>query len=212
MDSYFTANELPATHHPDMHRSIPETLRTARLLMRPWQPTDAERLLPILEANVSHLAPWIPERVSTPAPVSELARRLAGFAEDFAARRAFRYALFSSDGTQLFGEADMFPRSASGRVPLDDGDHVELGYWLASSQTGKGFASEATRALLEVAERLPGMTHAEIRCDAANVASAAVPRRLGFHLHAMEGGDQVWRTPLNAGTNDRRTPSGAGSR
>ena len=33
-----------------------------------------------------------------------------------------------------------------------------------------------------MAEALPALRHAEIRCDARNGPSAAVPRRLGFRL------------------------------
>jgi RimJ/RimL family protein N-acetyltransferase len=175
---------------------IPETVRTSRLLLRPWRPTDADALGPVLEANVAHLGPWIPAHVVTPVPLPKLAERLAGFADDFAAGRSYRYALLTLDGTRILGEVDLFPRAATGRVPLCDADHVELGYWLDAAVTGQGLATEATRALLDVASTLPGMTHAEIRCDVANTPSAAVPQRLGFQLAAVEATDQVWRKPL----------------
>jgi RimJ/RimL family protein N-acetyltransferase len=81
-------------------------------------------------------------------------------------------------------------------VPLAAADHVELGYWLDAAVAGQRLATEATRALLAVAATLPRMTHAEIRCDTANAPSAAIPRRLGFHLAAIEAGGQVWRKPL----------------
>jgi RimJ/RimL family protein N-acetyltransferase len=180
-----------------MDSPVPATLRTARLLLRPWRPADAAALLPVLAANTAHLGPWIPLHVSTPVPLPELAERLDGFADDFAAGRSYRYALLTPDGTKLLGEADLFPRAASGRVSLPDADHVELGYWLDSAVTGQGLATEATTALLDVAKTLPGMTHAEIRCDAANTPSAAVPQRLGFHLAAIEEELQVWRKALD---------------
>lgn len=65
-------------------------LRTARLVLRPWRIEDAAPLLPVLEANQAHLAPWIPARVAQPVPLAELATRLAGFAADFAAAREWR--------------------------------------------------------------------------------------------------------------------------
>lgn len=184
-----------------MHSPIPATLRTARLLLRSWTAADAPALQPVLAANVAHLGPWIPPHVATPVPLAELAERLAGFAADFAAGRAYRYALLTADGSEVRGEADLFPRAATGRVPLPAADHVELGYWLDAAVTGQGLATEATRALLAVAATLPGMTHAEIRCAVANRPSAAVPQRLGFHLAGVDADLQVWRKPL-ASTRD----------
>ena len=179
-----------------MPSPIPVVLQTDHLLMRPWRAADAAALEPVLAANVAHLTPWIPAHVATPLPAAALAERLEGFAADFAADRAYRYALLTPDGARVLGEADLFPRAATGRVPLAAADRVELGYWLDAAATGRGLATEATRALLDVAAALPAMRHAEIRCDTANAPSAAVPRRLGFELAAVEGETQVWRKPL----------------
>ena len=167
-------------------------LRTARMLLRPWHPDDAALLAPVLESNVAHLTPWIPAHVATPLPVPELAERLRGFANDFAADRAWRYALLTHDERRVLGEADLFPRSASGRVTLREADRLEIGYWLDSAATGQGLATEAVIALLEIGVAMPGIGHVEIRCDANNAASAAVPRRLGFALASTEGTLQVW--------------------
>lgn len=175
---------------------IPTTLRTRRLLLRPWTPADAPALHPILVANFDLLTPWIPAHVATPVPLPELAARLAGFADDFTLGRAFRYAMLTPDGAELRGEVDLFPRAATGRVSLSQADRVELGYWLDAAWRGQGLATEAAGALLAVAATLAGMTHAEIRCDAANAPSAAVPQRLGFHLAAVEAELQVWRFVL----------------
>lgn len=166
------------------------------MLLRSWAPTDAPALAPVLAANVAHFASWIPAHVSTPAPLPELAERLAGFAADFAAGRAYRYALLTPDTLLVLGEADLFPRSSTGRVSLDAAECIELGYWLDSAVTGRGLATEASRALIDVAASIAGFTHVEIRCDEENQTSAALPQRLGFQLAGMEAGLQVWKMPL----------------
>ncbi|MHB1222651.1 MAG: GNAT family N-acetyltransferase [Gemmatimonadaceae bacterium] len=162
--------------------TVPVELRTGRLVLRPWRAADAPILHPILRANAAHLGPWIPARVAEPVPVPELEDRLAGFAADFLADREWRYALRASDDGDLLGEVGLYPRSGAGRVRYADADRVEIGYWLRRDATGSGLATEAARAMLAVASGLPGLTHLEIRCDARNVRSAAVPRRLGFVL------------------------------
>jgi RimJ/RimL family protein N-acetyltransferase len=163
---------------------VPSLLRTERLLLRPWRPEDAPALHPVLEANRAHLGPWIPARVAEPVPVPELAQRLAGFAADFQAAREWRYALFTPDEQRVLGEVGLFPRDEAGRVPYTAADRIEIGYWLRADCTGQGLATEAARAALEVAAALPALTQVEIRCDARNAPSAALPRRLGFALAA----------------------------
>jgi len=179
---------------------VPASVRTPRLLLRPWRADDAAALLPVLEANQAHLGPWIPRRVSEPTPLPELSARLAGYAADFAAAREWRWALFTPDGATVVGEVGLYPRDASGRVPFATADRIEIGYWLRADMTGQGLATEATEAVLAVARALPGLTAAEIRCDPRNAASAAVPRRLGFALAATvehpDGVLQVWAHPL----------------
>ncbi len=174
---------------------VPREIRTERLLLRAWSRADASALHPLLLANGEHLQPWIPAHVSTPAPVPELEQRLDGFAATFAAGTAFRYALIRRYDEQLMGGMSLFPRDATGRVAVPNADRAEIGYWLDAARTGNGFVTEGARALLEVATSLPWVACVEIRCDAANLPSAAVPRRLGFELAEVQGALQVWRRP-----------------
>ncbi|HEX7123676.1 MAG TPA: GNAT family N-acetyltransferase [Gemmatimonadaceae bacterium] len=164
---------------------VPALLRTDRLLLRCWQPRDASRLLPVLEANVSHLAGWIPAAVASPAPLAEVTARLQRFADEFARDQAWRYGLFSPDESTILGEVDLFPRVAAERVPYREADRLEIGYWLRADVTGQGLATEAARAMLGVAASVAGMRSVEIRCDVRNERSAAIPRRLGFELVAL---------------------------
>ncbi len=61
-------------------------------------------------------------------------------------------------------------------------DGLEIGYWTHSLHTGRGFATQATALLTAAALALCDFTHVEIHHDKANIASAAVPAKLGFWL------------------------------
>ncbi len=159
---------------------LPDALQTDRLTLRRWRTTDAARLKDALEPSVEHLRPWIPWRIAEPAPVAELETRLARFAADFDEGREWLWAILPHDESAVLGGIGLYPRGPVGRVAFADADHVEIGYWLRVDATGRGYATEAARAVLDVALALPGMTHVEIRCDPRNAPSAALPRRLGF--------------------------------
>ena len=163
---------------------IPRDLRTPRLHLRCWSPDDASTLLPVLTANVDRLRGWIPETVWSPSPLPGLVERLTGFAADFSADRAWRFAMFAAEDQTLLGEMSLFARSATARVPLEEADRLEIGYWLRAEATGQGFATEGARELLRLAAEIPGISHVEIRCDDRNAPSVAVAQRLGFTLDA----------------------------
>jgi RimJ/RimL family protein N-acetyltransferase len=59
---------------------------------------------------------------------------------------------------------------------------MEIGYWVREGWLRRGIAAAAARALTSTAFRVPGIEEVHIHCDEANVASAGVPRRLGFRL------------------------------
>jgi RimJ/RimL family protein N-acetyltransferase len=64
---------------------------------------------------------------------------------------------------------------------------VNIGYWTRSDCTGRGYATAAARTLTQVALTLiPGIRRVEIHMDKANVASAAIPRQLGYRLDHEE--------------------------
>ena len=164
--------------HPPV--PLPDVILTERLVLRRWHPDHAARLKPALDASVAHLEPWIPWAIAQPASVPELEARLAGHAADFDAGRAWIWGIFTPDERAVLGAVGLYPRDAERRVPIDDADRLEVGYWLHVDVTGRGYATEAVVAALGVGETLPGIGHVEIRCDPRNAPSAAVPRRLGF--------------------------------
>ncbi|MGZ8414793.1 MAG: GNAT family N-acetyltransferase [Gemmatirosa sp.] len=169
-----------------MRPTTPNAIHMPRLLLRRWHPDDAPLLQAVLDANAAHLLPWIPSHVATSAPLPALAARLASYRDDFEAGRAWLYAILTPDATRLLGGVGLYPRTADARVPADAADRVEIGYWLRADATGMGHATEAARAMLDLARTLPGLGRVEIRCDSRNASSVAVPRRLGFRHERTE--------------------------
>lgn len=78
----------------------------------------------------------------------------------------------------------------------DNGDH-ELGYWLTPDAWGRGYATEAARALLDIARHALPITRIAAYHHADNPASGRVLRKLGFvetgrsRRHALARGGMV---------------------
>jgi RimJ/RimL family protein N-acetyltransferase len=62
---------------------------------------------------------------------------------------------------------------------------LEIGYWVRTDLEGRGIATEAAALLTHAGLGLPGIDRMEIRCDPDHTASAAVPRKLGYHLREV---------------------------
>jgi len=75
-----------------------------------------------------------------------------------------------------------------GEVLLWYTDHergvAEIGWVLDPAQGGKGFASEAVRAVLDLAFNTPGMHRVAAQMDARNAASARLAERVGMRREA----------------------------
>ena len=157
------------------------------MLLRCWSVADAPLLRAALEASEGHLRAWTPWVVDGRVPGLSLEERLARHAAAFASGGEWVYGIFDPRETEVLGGCGLYPRVGPGAV--------ELGYWLAASQTGRGLATTAAAALTAVAFAAPGIEHVEIRCDPRNVASARVPHRIGYRADESPSpeGLMVWR-------------------
>jgi RimJ/RimL family protein N-acetyltransferase len=61
----------------------------------------------------------------------------------------------------------------------------EFGYWLRTSQTKKGYITEAVNALTRYCFLQLGIRRIEIRCERENTRAQQVPKRLGFKLEGI---------------------------
>ena len=139
--------------------------RTPRLLLRPGFPEDA----PALAAAIADQA---------------IARNLANVPWPYSTRDAEAFLASPRDpvlpALLVFergkGAPQLVGACGLGRRPSGS---VELGYWIARPFWGRGYASEASRALVDIARTL-GLPSLEGSHFIDNPASARVLEKLGF--------------------------------
>ena len=143
------------------------------VVLRSYRGDELPALCEAATASLEHLRPWMPW-----ASVEPLEPGLSDFIRESVAKfrrgENFNYAIWDDSTSLLVGGAGLLPRLGPGRI--------EVGYWVRVGWLRRGIATAAARALTSAAFGMPGIEEVRIHCDEANVASAGVPRRLGFGL------------------------------
>jgi RimJ/RimL family protein N-acetyltransferase len=153
--------------------TLPSRITTERLLLRPHAPGDGPALKAAVDANLDHLQRWMDWAMNEPSPLDVIEARISKFATEFTTGPDRGYGIRRiEEPATVIGACGVHARIGPSAL--------EIGYWLDARHTGRGYATEATAAIVRAAFALPIIEHVEIRCDPANAASAAVPRRLGF--------------------------------
>jgi RimJ/RimL family protein N-acetyltransferase len=171
----------------------PVTAADHRALLAHWTLPDVRRFL-------------FDGAVLSAAEVSEI---IADSVRDFAAGGYGNWIIRVRGGTELAGTA--------GLRPLDD-IGLEIFYSLAPAAWGRGYATEAARAVVGHALGTLGLAEVLAEVDEGNIASVAVVRRLGMIPFAVVPGAlgpmTRYRTPAGRagygcpGRGPRPCPSG----
>lgn len=151
--------------------------------LRPLRAADAVAMHALIAANRAHLDRWL-RWSSGIARVDDAAAMIATFEAKEAAGDGFHLGIFV-DGA-LAGGLVCWYIHAQNR-------NAEIGYWLGEEHLGKGLAGRsAERAVRHLfAER--DLHRVEMQCAVENVASRAIPERLGFTLEGVRRGSH-WIT------------------
>jgi ribosomal-protein-serine acetyltransferase len=164
-------------HAEDM-ALLPATLSADGLELRSWNLTFADVMRIAIRESLPELQLWMPWAQTMPTG-EDLRGVLAPGEDDFDADRNWDYTIFEERSGALIGGA--------GLHRTEDPSSFEIGYWVHTRRTGRGYATIATRALVEAALRyLSDASRIMIRMDVGNVASASVPPKLGFVLLQQE--------------------------
>ncbi|GAA4067224.1 GNAT family N-acetyltransferase [Actinomadura miaoliensis] len=165
-----------------MHGSAwpPPRLEVPGLLLRRWSQDDAELLQDAVSESHERLREWMPWAREAPSLEKQRAY-LQTAVRTWADGVDYGYGMFDPGETAVLGSVAMHARLGPGAL--------EIGYWVHSAHTRRGLASTATALVTDVAFALPGIERTEIHCDPANIASAGVPRVLGYRLDRVQDRD-----------------------
>lgn len=156
---------------------FPQGLTTQRLLIRMPQFGDGKKIYESLNYSRNELKKWLQFATleQTEDDVEEEVRQAH---IRFLNRTELRMYIFERNTGAFIGSSGF--HNINFKVP-----RFEIGYWLDSRYTGKGYMTEAVDALTSFAFQELNANRVEIRCDPLNVKSKAIPERLGFILEGV---------------------------
>jgi RimJ/RimL family protein N-acetyltransferase len=147
-------------------------IETSRLVVRCYQPADAQLLADSVAESVEHLKPWMPWAYAEPEPFEAKVERVKKFRGMFDLQQDYIYGIFNQEETRLLGGTGLHTRLGN--------EQLEIGYWIHKDFTNQGLVTESSAALVKVAFEIIHIHRLEIHCDPRNLTSAAIPRKLGF--------------------------------
>lgn len=156
---------------------IPTVIKTSRLLLRSPQAGDGTVINQAIIESFVELHQWMPWAKNKPT-VQDTEVFVRTARAQFITRESLTFLIFDATGTQFIGCISCFEKNW--HIP-----HLEIGYWICTSQTGKGIATEATNALTRYAFEQLKVVRLQIKCDEDNNASRAIPEKLGFDFEGI---------------------------
>lgn len=151
---------------------IPMPIETPRLLLRPPQPGDGKLAFAAKKESFQELhqfMPWAKELGTEEENEITLREKQAEFIQR---KDLMMVGVEKESGNFVMG---------TGLHRMDWENRIfEIGYWVRTSKAGKGFASEATNALIRYAFNALSATKITIAHAGGNDASARVIEKLGF--------------------------------
>src|SRR5262249_55985602 len=180
-----------AAERPSMPASLsgplarpPERLAAGALVLRRVEATDAAAIAVAVGASLDHLRPWMPWATPEAADLRTQRVRVAGADGRWKSGGGFIYVTTAGDsgrgapwgGAASRGDRDGEFVGTMGLPRRAADDAVEIGYWIASAKTRRGYATAAARAVTAVARELAHPPPDGRHSPKADTASAALPR------------------------------------
>jgi ribosomal-protein-serine acetyltransferase len=137
------------------------------VVLRHYELTDLDALWSAIEEERARLAVWMPFLRDAKTIADE-----RGWLESVTAEPRGLGGASLWRARELLGGVGLFPDSF--------GIVAEIGYWIRTSEEGRGHVTRACRALIGIAFRELGLHRVVIRAGVENRRSRAVPERLGF--------------------------------
>ena len=146
---------------------------TPRLILRPFRRRDLEPLLAAVHDSLDDLSRWLPWAHARYGR-SEALRFLRDSAAAWADGRAHDFAIRSvEDEATHLGNVSVWHTSRREQAG-------EVGYWVRSSRTGEGIATEAAARIMQVAFEELRLHRVILRVAVGNRASERIAEKLHF--------------------------------
>lgn len=145
-------------------------INAGELVLKRWEPEWAGEAAAAIRESLPELSPflaWAYEGYGVPDARTYIEMSVKGWTEG----TEFNYAIFTSVG-ELIGSIGLMTRLGPGVL--------EIGYWMRTPWTGRGYMTAAVSTLTRVALTLDGVQRVAVRFDAANLASARVAAKAGY--------------------------------
>ena len=184
---------------------IPTEFPTDRLLLRSYRPGDGAVYYNMVQENRDHLYEFLPAHVLSLQNAEEAEVVIRKLVAEWQLRNLFLFGMWEKATGAYIGETYLANADW-------DAACIELGYFLVKASTGKGYATEAARAIIRFAFEHLMVSRIELQIAAGNTASALVAERCGFHLegrlrqrqHRKDGSvvDRLWYGLLHSEWNN----------
>lgn len=146
---------------------------TPRLELRPFRRRDLDGLIAAISDSMDELErwlPWVHRRYGRADAMRFIRDSSAAWTEG----RAYDFAIHHRDQPDHHvGNISVWPTSRRERSG-------EVGYWIRSSETGNGIATEAVAGVMAAAFDEMALHRVILRIAVGNVASERIAEKLGF--------------------------------
>ncbi|HWS22878.1 MAG TPA: GNAT family protein [Anaerolineales bacterium] len=158
---------------------MPQTIYkiiTPRTIIRCYEENDAPALTEALLDSNAHLREWLSFAETDQWKVEDQVAKIRAWRSGFEEDRDQVFGIFDRSNHQFIGSVGYHKRVGAGGI--------EIGYWTRISRIRQGFMTEAVKALIKLAFEYYLYDRVEIHCQTGNLASAAIPKKLGFEWEA----------------------------
>ncbi|WP_422723689.1 GNAT family N-acetyltransferase [Jeotgalibacillus soli] len=162
---------------------FPTEFYSERLHMRMPQPGDGKTVYEAINVSIEELKPWLPFAQKEQS-LGEVEANIREAHTQFLKREDLRFLVFHKETGEFIASSGL--HRINWEIPK-----FEIGYWIDSRHSGNGYITEAVKGISDFAFQELNANRVEIRCDARNKRSRAVPERLGFELEGVLKNDSL---------------------
>ncbi len=149
-----------------------------RVLLRPLNLSDSERLVSLINASANELRefmPWMQGKITRKEEDDYLLRAV----QEMNLNQAFHFAMMLKETKEIIG--------VIGTHPIDWlNESASIGYWIATEFSGKGYTTESAVLILEGLFMEVKLHRVAVSAATDNLASNRIIEKIGFRFEGVQ--------------------------